>query len=78
MKSNLKALWRGFLRMLTGSFVAGLFILSGVSFWMIPAKAGYEAAVLCLIGIALLICGVVSMYALGGGRKQAPTGKYSK
>lgn len=62
----LKVLWKGFVRMIVGTAVAGTMVLAIYGYAMIPTEGGYTAVSEFLIATMLMVVALVCMYAMGG------------
>lgn len=62
----LKILWRGFVRMIVGTAVAGTMVLAIYGYAMIPTEGGYVAVCEFLIATMLMAIALMCMYAMGG------------
>lgn len=67
---NVKAVFRGFRRMLCGTAVAATGGASGIIFTWISDASGYLAVLNFLAAVGLLAVTVYFLWLLGGGKKR--------
>lgn len=65
-----KILCRGFVRMMHGTAIAGLFALATYGLIMIPTEGGYMAVCDFIGSVATTCVAVTCMYSLGCGKKR--------
>lgn len=68
--SHGKIMAKGFVRVLSGAFIAGLIGLSVFCFRLIPTVDGYLAVLDFAAAAAALGAALAGMYAIGGGKKR--------
>lgn len=66
-----KILLKGFRNMLFGTATAGLIVLAGYGFYVVPGEGGYAAVCDFILAAATLSVAVSSMYVMGGNKKGA-------
>ena len=76
VRNNLRAMFRGALRVMCGATIAGLIGVSAYCFANVPSNGGYMAVMTFLSGAVFLAASLWSMWAIGGGKKRA--GAYEK
>ena len=65
-----KILCKGFVRMIHGAAVAGLFAIAAYGLFMIPSEGGYIAVCEFIASVATICVAMTSMYSLGGKRRK--------
>ena len=76
VRENLRTLFRGFRRMLSGAAIASTAIIGVDGLTRIPDASGYGAVQYFVGSVALLIASGYFMWLLGGGKKR--TGSFEK
>lgn len=66
---HMKVLWKGFLRTVVGTMVAGIMVLAVYGYAMIPTEGGYVAVCEFLIATMLMAIALMCMFAMGGKAK---------
>lgn len=65
-----KVLLKGLKRVVLGATTAGLIVFSVYGFRMIPTEGGYAAVGDFIAAIAMMILGMLCMYAMGANYKR--------